>query len=277
MEINNKILDKLQEWQQKEGLLPQFLELYKQLLLIQVEVKPNIPSNHHLLTKDEIDAMLIEGVPLLKWDALYIDWPIFQTLFQKAATAIGEQTEPSYKGLKDVAFDIPVLQEIAKAWYEGSSLSSWANTYDIAEELLSAAVHCAIRPFLAAKAKALSESIAQEKWRRRYCPVCNGKPDFAFIDKEKGARWLLCSRCDTGWLFQRLECPYCGNTDQNELAYFTDDTELYRLYICQRCHSYLKSIDLRKTDSEILLPLERVMTVDMDRQGQEKGYKGGIG
>jgi FdhE protein len=104
-----------------------------------------------------------------------------------------------------------------------------------------------------------------------------GKPDFAFIDKEKGARWLLCSRCDTGWLFQRLECPYCGNTDQNELAYFTDDTELYRLYICQRCHSYLKSIDLRKTDSEILLPLERVMTVDMDRQGQEKGYKGGIG
>ena len=275
MEINQKILDKLQEWQQKEGSLPQFLELYKQLLLIQVEVKPNIPSNHHLLTKDEIDAMLIKGVPLLKWDALYIDWPIFHTLFRKAATVIGEQTEPAYKGLKDAPFDIPVLQEIAKAWYKGSSLSSLANTYDIAEELLSAAVHCAIRPFLAAQAKALSESIAQEKWRRRYCPVCNGKPDFAFIDKEKGARWLLCSRCDTEWLFQRLECPYCGNTNQKELAYYTDDQELYRLYICQKCHTYLKTIDLRKTETEILLPLERVMTVDMDRQGQEKGYKGG--
>lgn len=275
MEINNKILDKLQEWQQKEGSLPQFLELYKQLLLIQAEVKPNVPSNHHLLTKGEIDAMLIKGVPLLKWDALYIDWPICQTLFQKTATAIGEQTESAYKGLKDVAFDITALKEIAKAWYEGSSLSSRENTYDMAEELLSAAVHCAIRPFLAAQAKILLESIVQEKWRRRYCPVCGGKPDFAFIDKEKGARWLLCSRCDTEWLFQRLECPYCGTTNQKELAYYTDDQELYRLYICQKCHTYLKTIDLRKTETEILLPLERVMTVDMDRQGQEKGYKGG--
>ncbi|GAI76242.1 unnamed protein product, partial [marine sediment metagenome] len=27
--------------------------------------------------------------------------------------------------------------------------------------------------------------------------------------------------------------------------------------------------------SEVLLPLERVMTLSMDRQGQEKGYKAG--
>jgi len=275
VEINQKILDKLQEGPQKEGSLPQFLELYKQLLLIQVEVKPNIPSNHHLLTKDEIDAMLIKGVPLLKWDALYIDWPIFHTLFRKAATVIGEQTEPAYKGLKDAAFDIPVLQEIAKAWYEGSSLSPWATRYSIEEEVLAAVIHCAIKPFLTAQAKAIRGLVDQEHWRRRCCPVCNGKPDFGFIDKEKGARWLLCSRCDTEWLFQRLECPYCGTTNQKELAYFTDDQELYRLYICQKCRTYLKTIDLRKTETEILLPLERVMTVDMDRQGQEKGYKGG--
>lgn len=275
MEINNKILDKLQEWQQKEGSLPQFLELYKQLLLIQVEVKPNIPSNHHLLTKDEIDAMLIKGVPLLKWDALYIDWSAFQKLSQAAAASISEHIEPAQKNLKDIAFDIPSLQKAVKAWYKGSSLSPWASRYGIEEEVFAAVIHCAIKPFLTAQAKAITGLVAQEQWRRRCCPVCGGKPDFAFLDKEVGARWLLCSRCDTEWLFQRLECPYCGTTNQKELAYYTDDQELYRLYTCQKCHTYLKTIDLRKTGTEILLPLERVMTVDMDRQGQEKGYKGG--
>ncbi|MBA7684396.1 Protein FdhE [subsurface metagenome] len=78
-------------------------------------------------------------------------------------------------------------------------------------------------------------------------------------------------------LFQRLECPYCGNQNQAALAYFTDDEGLYRLYVCEQCHTYIKAVDLRRTESQVLLPLERVMTLDMDREGQEKGYKPGQG
>lgn len=275
VDINKKILGKLQEWQQKEGSLPQYLELYKNLLLIQVESKPSVPSTQPALNKSKISATLKKGIPLLKWDALHIDWPTFQKLSQAAAAAIGEHIEPRPQNSKGISSDIPSLQEAARAWYEGSSLLPWASRYGIEEEVFAAMIHCAIKPFLTAQAKAITGLIDHEEWRRRYCPVCGGKPDFAFLDKELGARWLLCSRCDTQWLFQRLECPYCGTTNQNELAYFTDDKELYRLYTCQKCHTYLKAIDLRKTESDVLLPLERVMTVDMDRQGQEKGYKGG--
>ena len=57
----------------------------------------------------------------------------------------------------------------------------------------------------------------------------------------------MCSKCAAEWLFQRLECPYCGTQDQNTLAYFTDDKGLYRLYICEHCRHYLKAIDLRQT------------------------------
>jgi FdhE protein len=275
VDINNKILAKLKELQQKEGELPQYLELYRQLLLIQIEA--NIPSRKPLLTKDEINAIIRKGTPLLKWDALSssIDWTIFPQLFRKAATTISKYTERTPKGLNDVSFNLATLQEIAKAWYEGSPLSSQENTKGITEELLDATIHCAMKPFLTAQGNALIKLVDQEQWRRRICPVCGGKPDFAFLEKEKGARWLLCSRCDTEWLFQRLECPYCGTQNQNELAYFADDKELYRLYVCQQCHTYLKAIDLRRTDSEVLLPLERLLTVDMDRQGQEKGYKRG--
>ena len=88
-----------------------------------------------------------------------------------------------------------------------------------------------------------------------------------------GLRGLLCSRCDAEWLFQRLQCPYCGTQNQAALAYFTDDEGVYRLYVCEQCHKYIKTIDLRHTESEVLV--ERVLTLDMDRQAQEKGYKPG--
>jgi FdhE protein len=275
VDINGRILKKLKEQKQTCGELPQYLELYRDLLLIQVEVSKTIPEPQPILTPDDIDGKLREGIPVLEWDALPVDWPIYQRLFQKAASTISEYIEPSSERLKNTRFGISALQEMARAWYEGSSLSPWANTQSIAEDLLSAIVHCAIKPFLMSQAKAIAPFIQQEQWRRRYCPVCGGKPDFAFLDKEVGARWLVCSRCDTEWLFQRLECPYCGTTNQNDLAYFTDDKGQYRLYTCKSCHAYLKAIDLRHAPAGALMPLERVLTVDMDRQGQEKGLKAG--
>jgi FdhE protein len=275
VDINSRILEKLEEQKQKCGELPQYLELYRELLLIQVEVSKNIPEPQLILTQDEVNGKLMKGIPVLEWDALPIDWPIYQKLFQKAASVISKHIEPPVRGLKDISFEIPALQEMARAWYEGSSLSPWANTHGIAEEFLSAIVHCAIKPFLVSQAKAIVPLVKQEQWRKQYCPVCGEKPDFAFLDKEAGARWLLCSRCDTEWLFRRLECPYCGNSNQKDLAYFTDDKGQYRLYTCKVCHAYLKAIDLRNAPSDTLMPLERVLTLDMDRQGQEKGFKAG--
>jgi FdhE protein len=274
VDISEKILKKLKEWQKQEGTLPQYLELYKQLLLIQIDAKENAPSTKITLTKAEIENAVTNGIPLLKWDAIPIDWTVFQKLAQAAIKTISEHSDNTEKSSKNVVFDTPALRDMAKTWYEGSPLSPWANNLGIDEVLLSAVIDCAMKPFLAAQAKNLLKSFPQDMWRRGYCPVCGGKPDFAYLDKEKGARWLLCSHCDAEWLFQRLECPYCRTNNQKDLAYYPDEKGLYRLYVCQQCHTYLKAIDLRNAESEILLPLERVLTADMDRQGQEKGFKG---
>jgi len=275
VDINNKILEKLKELQQKEEALPQYLELYRQLLLFQVEAKESATPVKPSLTKDKISSKLRRGIPILEWDALSssIDWTTFSQLFRKASVTISKYIEPAPKD--DFTFDLATLQVMTEAWYGGSSLSRWAIARGIPEEALAAMIHCAIKPFLRAHANAILTVIDLELWRRGHCPICGGKPDFASLDKERGARWLLCSRCDTEWLFQRLECPYCGTTDHKELAYFSDDKGLYRLYICQKCRTYLKALDLRKTEAEILLPLERALTADLDRQGQEKGYKAG--
>ncbi len=275
MEVNDRILERIEEWRQEEHSLPEMLKFYRDLLSAQAEVRTCISSVEPTLSKDEVAAQIGQGIPILKWDALSFDWPTFQNLFQIVITPISKRLDAAPKGLREISSDLSLLQEMTKAWYENLSLSSWAKAQGLNEAPLAAAIHCTIKPFLVAQAEALIKLVPQEQWRLGYCPVCGGKPDFAFLDKEKGARWLLCSRCDAEWLFQRIGCPYCGNKDQEKLKYFIDDEGLYRLYVCDQCRTYLKAIDLRQTEAEILLPFERVITADMDRQGQEEGYRAG--
>lgn len=278
MEINSKILERLDKWQQSEGSLPEIVEFYKRLLDIQTDVRARLSVPQLTLSQAEILNRQRQGIPLLEWQGLSLDWPALQKLFQRVATLAAEYYEAAsgdFEKLRDIASDTALLQEATRAWYDGQSLSPLAATYSVSEELLAAVIHSAVKPFLTAHAEALIKLVESEEWRREYCPICGGKPDLAFLDRERGARWLLCSRCDAQWLFQRLQCPYCGTQDQAALAYLTDDDGLYRLYICQQCRSYLKAIDLSQTEAEVLLPLERVLTVDMDRQGREKGYRGG--
>ncbi|MFC1926379.1 formate dehydrogenase accessory protein FdhE [Chloroflexota bacterium] len=257
--------------------MPEGIEFYRNLLRIQTEIEEHISTAQTTLSQSEVLDRLQQGTPLLEWEALLFDWSALHKLFLEIATAAADYHKDAagdFEALKGFASDIAALQEAVKLWYHGQSLLPLADAHSVNEELLVALVHDALKPFLNAHSGVLIELVEQEQWSRGYCPVCGGKADIAFLDKERGFIWLLCSRCDAQWLFQRQQCSYCGNRDQDTLAYFGDDKGLYRLYVCEKCRTYLKVIDLRQTEEEILLPLERVLTVDMDKQGQERGYKG---
>lgn len=265
-DLGSKILRKLEELKTQEGQLPAPLELYRHILVAQIDVKASLtipPIVSGSLSKEAFVAQLIAGVPLLSFEQQAWDWAAVQRLLRKVSAIVVEYSEDAAKeanGLESLASDLATLKEAAEAWYECSSLHSFAESKGINEELMYFVLQTSLQPFLSGNAEALMGSINQEMWRRGYCPVCGGVPDFAFLTKDIGARWLLCSRCDAEWLFQRLQCPYCGNQDQNTLAYFTDDRGLYRLYVCEVCHRYIKAIDLRRTNEEILMPLERILT-----------------
>lgn len=281
-EIDNKILEKLDGSERRDGQLSRFVEFYRDLLRIQSEAKSHILVRRPSLAKDLVCDRLRKGIPLLLYKDFSPDWQQVKEVFEQvAAWAAKESEEPSadIDALKNIARQTSLLKKVVGLWYRADSLTTIARTRDIDEELLVGVVSTALKPFLHAYSRLLLPNVDQELWRRRYCPVCGGKPDFAYLDKERGARWLLCSRCDAEWLFLRLECPYCGSQKQDSLAYFTDEEEsyLYRLYVCEECRTYIKAIDLRRGESEVLLPLERVMTLDMDKQACEKGYLPGWG
>jgi FdhE protein len=274
----NSILEKLGEWSRKEGPLPHHIDAYSRLLRLQVEAKARIAVPGLALDRELVSGRLRQGTPIVSFADLSLDWPLVQELFRSVALVLAEyagQHPTDALGLEGLASDVSRLKQVTEDWYQGKSLSTIAVENQVGEGLLAAAVQATLYPFLAVHSEAILKIVDQELWRRRYCPICGGKPDFSFLDKERGARWLLCSRCDTEWLFQRLECPYCGTQSHDALTYFTNKQELYRLYTCKKCQSYIKVIDLRKASAEVLLPLERIMTADLDRQAMEAGYKPG--
>lgn len=279
-ETETKILQKLDEMGQREGELPSFVQLYRQVLRLQSEVRSQLTTPKPNLGQDVVSDRLSQGIPLLPFEDLLLDWAQVQALLQEIIRSVAKDSPDASKEVKtlgNILSEKAVLEEVIRAWYEGSSLIPIAMRHSIDSELLGLVVAAVVKPFLSAHSEVLLPKVDQESWRRRYCPICGGRPDFAYLDEERGARWLLCSRCDAEWLFQRLECPYCGTQNQNDLAYLTDEAEsyLYRLYVCEQCRTYIKAIDFRHTESEVLLPLERMMTIDMDRQAQEKGYNPG--
>ncbi|MFH0846726.1 MAG: formate dehydrogenase accessory protein FdhE [Chloroflexota bacterium] len=269
---------KILGWIQGQGeSAPEAVKLYGELLRIQLEAKvaPQIT-----LTKELIHERLASGVPLLRPDDLSGELDGVSRLFHKITdwALLNSDVPPQEAaGLMKFSENLSLLKEAIGTWFAGHSLEASAKRDGVDPGSLTSLLSASLKPFLAGYARVLLAGFKSEDWRRRYCPVCGGKPDFAYLDKENGARWLLCGRCDAEWLFVRLECPFCGTQNQNQLAYLVSDEEPphYRLYVCNNCCSYIKAVDLRAVADEVLLPLERVLTLDMDRTALEKGYKPG--
>ena len=272
-QVVEKIMERLAEAEQP---LPSYLELYRRALIAQSQTK--IPDLSRSLTslKDKATRRTAQGKPILTFDDMAIDWAEMQNLLQQVARLTNEYLSPTPEETADldkICTDLDLLKKAAKTWFESGIASDKSTKSKDMSPLTASVLQAMLNPLLAAYARELLPLLDQESWHQRYCPICRGNPDFAFLDKEHGARWLLCSRCDAQWLFLRLVCPYCGNDDQKTLAFFTDDKGLYRLYVCEKCRHYLKAIDLRKSEAEILLPLERILTLDMDRQASEMKYQ----
>jgi FdhE protein len=275
----NGVLKQLRDEGEKRGLSSRFIEFYQKLFDIQARGEQRIGKVSPGLKKELIDERLVRGQPLINYNDITFDWVLLNNLFVDVIKVFTEYEDLFGRLPESLTQPKPrkvIPRGLVKAWFKGTKLPASMTTDNIDEHLLLEAItHATLKPYLVSYARAFSGLINNERWRRNTCPVCGGKPDFSYLDKEKSSRWLVCSRCDTSWLFQRIECPFCGNQEQTKLSIFSDEDGLYRLYTCEKCHKYIKTIDLRATDKHIILPVERVLTLAMDAQAQAKGYEPG--
>lgn len=109
-------------------------------------------------------------------------------------------------------------------------------------------------------------------WENGVCPVCGNLPGIGII-RDPGLLTLYCSVCYQAWRYPRLKCPFCANEDQSSLGYLQVEGTAHRIYYCEKCLGYLKTVDERELEGEVVPEKEFITTIYLDIIARERGFE----
>lgn len=259
-------LTALREAKARHPALAELLVFYEELFLTQhaFMAGPGVHPDH---TGRELDSLrLSAGMPQFTFEELRIEGEDFMRLSrQMAALIIKHMVHAADR--EELPADEALLQT-ARTMFESRNPLVEA---DPPHDLAALVAGFSLAPYVQRACDAVMSRVPRDAWQRPYCPVCGGKPSFAALEQESGTRILLCSRCNAEWAYARFGCVFCESTA--EQVYYPSGDGLYRLYTCDGCKRYLKTIDCRQAARPVHLPVECIVTVPMDIAAQEKGYR----
>jgi formate dehydrogenase accessory protein FdhE len=112
----------------------------------------------------------------------------------------------------------------------------------------------------------------------RFCPECGGPPQVSvFVDSGEalvtGQRHLVCARCANEWVYPRMTCVACGETESNKLVVLADPEQLPHLRIdaCERCKRYIVSVDTRLEGKAVPI-VDELAAIPLDIAAAERGF-----
>ncbi len=190
-----------------------------------------------------------------------------ETLLTLSSTE--EFEEDRFEGfLQDILlFD---KQELGK-YIEEKNMDKKTN---LNSEIISFVIFMSLDPFYGVNMKAVRDTVGFSIWHQGYCPICGQTAVIAKHRKEDGARVLECWLCHAEWVYPRLECPYCDNKDQKKLRFFyVPGDKARQVHVCEICKKYLKTIDTRVLEKEVILGVEAIATGYLDVLAEREGYQ----
>jgi formate dehydrogenase maturation protein FdhE len=112
----------------------------------------------------------------------------------------------------------------------------------------------------------------------RACPTCGGPPQVSvFVDSGEalvtGQRRLVCARCANEWVYPRMTCVACGETEGSKLVVLADPQQLPHLRIdaCERCKRYIVSVDAR-LEGHAVAAVDEIAAIPLDITAVERGF-----
>ena len=269
----HRIIEQLAKVAGENPDLAGFYAFHQTLLRLQSKAKAEIAATLELADERALKARSRRGLPLLSFAQLPTEAERFARLATALAAVLAAQ-DPDLVG-QPLPGEAGEWLALAQKRFEEGQVGDGTTGKEEEPEpgLAELAADLALQPYLQWAADQILPHVEQQWWKRHYCPVCGGPPDFAMLEEEAGARHLICSRCNSEWLFRRLGCAFCDNSDFSKLVYYPSDDEVYRLYVCQVCRRYLKTMDLRKIQRRVLPEVERIASVAMDAAAQQEGYR----
>jgi formate dehydrogenase accessory protein FdhE len=260
---------------QKHENLSGLLDFYYDLYQVQFESKEILPSPQ---LRDEMAMRwrLQGGIPQLTFEQLQIKPDAFAELVGQVALVLHKhQAAPDLDEEAHEAHDLVALaRSIFETWDTLTGPAAEEESAVEPEAAMQPPVKTAVALALAAYLQRAKDRILPEidlsMWVQSYCPVCGGQPNLAMLEGERGARRLICSRCDAQWPYSRVGCPFCRSKEKQ--TYYASEDQVYRLYVCPDCRRYLKTVDLREVHGERFPVVERLLTVNMDLAAQQEGF-----
>lgn len=253
------------------------LDFHQKIREYQKKTKSSLSLEPITLKKEWKDLLAKEGFPLLEKKDFPLDIEASLFLF-KSLCEIGKEANPHMaeevkkieKAMSEEKIDMSTL------FKEGGNerkIGEIAEKLGLDGKILLFFVHSSLQPSIETGTEQLSREIKTETWMKGHCPICGSLPCLSLLKEEVGKRFLLCSYCGYQWRIDRMACPFCNNEDQKTLQYFyAEEEKAHRVDLCEKCHQYIKSIDLR-TIGETDFLLEDLATLHLDIVASKRGYK----
>jgi len=266
--------------EQYKNQSPHYAELFsilEEILILRETHRQKLPGIIFPIDDRLVKQKLASGFPLV--DLSKGDFPIeyardyfFDLLKITEKGSPGETQELKEKiEAGEIDFRDLLLAHFYSDWSEEKEDDERDEpTFDLIELFLE---EC-MRPAFELVAEKYGPLIEKSKWTEGFCPLCGKEPKIGEIKEKDGRRYLFCNQCGIEWPYKRIKCPFCGNEEQQSLAYFTvEDDERYRVDVCNECHRYIKIVDFRSTNEEANLDVEDIATLHLDLLANEEGYE----
>jgi FdhE protein len=268
---------RIQQLKKKRPGYKEILDFYQKVREEQEKVKPSLDIKPIFLKKEWKDLLSKEGFSLIEKKDFPIDLKssikLFRSLCQigkEANLHMAEEVKKMEEALDQKRID---LEGLLIGGVKEIKVEDIANEFGLDKKVLLFLIQSSIKPSIEAGMEQLLNELDTSTLLKGFCPVCGSLPYLSLLKEEVGKRYLLCSYCGYQWRIERLFCPFCNNKEQKSLHYFyAEGEEAYRTDLCDKCHQYIKTIDLRNIE-EADPSLEDLATIHLDILASQKGYK----
>ncbi len=272
-----KLKKRIQQLKKKRSGYGEILNFYQKVREEQEKIKSSLKFEPIHLKKEWKELLAKEGFSLIQKEDFPFDIEasvkLFQILSQIGKDANPHMAEQVKKIEETIGKKRMDLKKILSQGFNEQKIEKVANEFLFDKKVFLFLTYNSIRPSIEAGIEQLINEIDTNTWLKGFCPICGSLPLLSLLKEEVGKRSLLCSFCGYQWRIERLFCPFCNNKEQESLHYFyAEGEETYRIDLCDKCHQYIKTIDLRNIE-ELHLVLEDLATLHLDILASQKGYK----
>lgn len=253
------------------------VEFYEQIFIVQKdsESRTHIPPIQ--ISEEMLTSRAKENVLLLRISEFTIDAEASELLFreiciitEKADNHISAAAGNIRQALDAEKID-PKTLFAALLNEDDACFENISRELETDKKTLAFIVFNSIQPSLSLCAEQVSAylKLKEDKREKGSCPICGSNPLISCLEGQ-GERFLICGFCRHKWPVPRIFCPFCENTDSESLHYFyTEEEKEYRTDACEKCKSYLKTVDIRKMNRVFYPPLEQIASLHLDIKATE--------